>query len=331
MSSKTIRWAILGAGKIAHKFAQDFASTHGGALVAVASRDTQRAGEFAQQYHIPNVFSYDELYQSTEVDVVYVATTHNFHFGQCLKCIENGKAVLCEKPITINDGEFKKLVAAAKQRKVFLMEAMWTYFLPAIREAKRWLDGGRIGNLKLIEIDFGFPMPYDPQGRLFNPQLAGGGLLDLGVYNLALALYFAGTKAGRVQASGIMTNTGVDETICMQLTFGNMLASLNTCITARLHNKILLTGESGSIEIPFFWKAASATLFNNEQQALETFTDDRKEWGYHHEIQHVTNALQAGATESPVMPHATTLLLQELMTDIRRQIGFLYPAEEQAP
>jgi predicted dehydrogenase len=327
MPDNNIRWAILGAGKIAHKFAQDFAATQRGTLIAVAARDTERAQAFADQYRIPHVYTYEELYKSSDVDAVYIATTHNFHFEQSLRCIENNKAVLCEKPITINDGELKKLIAAAKEKNVFLMEAMWTFFLPAVQQAKTWLESGRIGTLKYIQADFGFHMPFDPEGRLFNPALAGGALLDLGVYNIAFATYFANSQPNAIAASGIIGQTGVDESTSIILKYNNVIASLCTSMVARLRNSALLIGDAGYIEIPYFWKAPSATLYNSEHEVVETFKDDRTTWGYNFEIQDVTDALLSKATESRIVPHATSNIVQELMTEVRRQVGFTYPME----
>ena len=170
---KSVRWAILGAGKIAHKFAQDFTVLQGAELVGVAASDIERARSFAAQYNIPQVYTYYDLYKSPDVDAVYIATTHNFHYEQCRQCLEAGKAVLCEKPITINDAEFKKLATLAKEKKVYLMEALWTYFLPALQQAKAWVDSGRIGALKAIQADFGFAMPNDP-GRAVVQSRTGG-------------------------------------------------------------------------------------------------------------------------------------------------------------
>lgn len=322
-----VRWAILGAGKIAHKFAQDFAATERGALVAVAARDKVRAQEFAAQYNIPNVYTYEALYKSAAVDAVYIATTHNFHYEQALACLNNNKAVLCEKPVTINDGEFKKLAAVAKEKAVFLMEAMWTFFLPAFQRAQAWLQEGRIGALKAIQADFGFAMPYDPQGRLFNPALAGGALLDIGVYNTAVATFFTHNKPDTIAAIGVLGKTGVDETTGILLKYGAVSASLLCSIVTRLPNKARLFGETGSIEIPYFWKARSATLFNGEYEIVETFDDSRSTWGYNFEIQEATDAIRNGALESRIIPHATSALLQEIMTEVRRQIGFTYPME----
>jgi predicted dehydrogenase len=208
------------------------------------------------------------------------------------------------------------------------MEAMWMYFLPALQQAKAWLDEGRIGTLKLIQADFGFAMPFEPEGRLFNPALAGGGLLDLGVYALAFANYFTSSKPDGIAASGIIGSTGVDETTTVALQYPTFVASLTTSITTRLRNKALLFGDAGFIELPDFWKAPAATLYNGEHEVVETFKDDRTTWGYNFEIQEATDAILNGALESTVVPHATSLHLQELMTEVRRQLRFKYPMEK---
>ncbi len=158
MNKNKVRWGILGAGVIAHSFAKDFSFMQNAELVAVAARDVERAKVFAAGYNIPQSLSYDELYNSEDVDAVYVATTHNFHFEQTMQCLKKGKAVLCEKPVTVDDKEFKELMSFSKTNRVFLMEAMWTYFLPAIHKAKQWMDKGRIGKLKIIQADFAYPM-----------------------------------------------------------------------------------------------------------------------------------------------------------------------------
>ncbi len=190
----TVRWAILGAGKIAHSFAKDFTVVRNAKLVAVASKDKERAETFAKAYKLPFHYTYEELYNSTEVDAVYIATTHNFHYKECISCISNGKNVLCEKPITLNDRQFKEISKLAREKKVFLMEAMWTWFLPTILKAREWLEAGKIGKLKIIEATFGFPMKIDFTGRLYNINLAGGALLDLGVYPVAFSTYFMNTS-----------------------------------------------------------------------------------------------------------------------------------------
>src|SRR5665213_3587526 len=322
-----IRWAILGAGKIANAFAKDFPLMQNAELVAVASSDKARATNFAKEYNIPKALSHEELYNSDEIDAVYIATTHNFHFGQALKCLQSGKAVLCEKPITVNDTEFKKLMSVSKEKNIFLMEAMWTYFLPAIIKAKQWLDEGRIGKLKVIQADFAFPMEKNMEGRMYNPNLAGGALLDLGVYPVALAYYFTNTVPEKITASGALTKTGVDERLGMIFQYENFTADLFTSMVNRMSDTFKLFGEEGYIEIPEFWKAASAKLFDKEFNLQETFEDNRTSHGFIFEMQHANDLILNGKIESPVIPQSRSKDIQETMVEIRKQIGLKYPFE----
>ena len=328
MNEKTkIRWAILGAGKIANAYAKDFPFMKNAELLAVASSDKERAINFAKEYNIPKTLSHDELYNSNEIDAVYIATTHNFHFEQALKCLQSGKAVLCEKPITVNDTEFKKLVAVSKEKNVFLMEAMWTYFLPPIIKAKEWMDEGRIGKLKVIQADFAVPMEKNYEGRVYNPTLAGGALLDIGIYPVSLAYYFTNQVPLTITASGAMTETGVDERLGMIFQYGDITATLFTAITTRMTNKLRLFGEEGYIEIHDFWRTRSAKLFDKDYNLVETFDDDRTSHGFIFEMQHANDMILDGKIESDVIPHSRSNDIQETMMEIRRQIGLKYPFE----
>lgn len=322
-----VRWAILGAGKIAHSFVKDFPLVQHAELVAVAASDIARAKEFAAKYNIPNAWSYDELYNSNAIDAVYISNTHNFHFQQALTCLQNGKAVLCEKPITVNDSEFKQLMEASKSNNVFLMEAMWTYFLPTIIKAKQWVDAGRIGKLKVIQADFAFATEKNMEGRLYNPALAGGSLLDLGVYPIALAYYFINRPPEKIMASAAMTSTGVDESLGMIFQYGDITATLFTSIITRMTNKARIFGEEGYIEIPVFWKAGCARLYDKEYNLVETFDDERTSHGFIYEMQHANDMILEDTIESPVIPHSRSNDIQETMMEIRHQIGLKYPFE----
>ena len=247
MKKEKIRWGILGAGNIAQSFVKDFPLLKNAELVAIAASDIGRAKTFAATHNIPQALSYDELYQSNDIDAVYIATTHNFHFEQTKKCLQNGKAVLCEKPVTVNDKEFKDLMSLSQRKNLFLMEAMWTYFLPAIHKAKQWVDEGRIGKLKVIQADFAYPMEKNMEGRMYNPLLAGGALLDLGVYPVALATLFMNKKPDSITSSGVLTETGVDANVAMVLQYESTTATLFTSIETRMTNKLRLFGETGYI------------------------------------------------------------------------------------
>lgn len=326
--NKKVRWAILGAGNIAKAFVLDFPFMQNAELVAVAARNKSKAQQFAIEHLIPQAMDYEELYHSREIDAVYIATTHNFHLEHSLQCIRSGKAVLCEKPVTVNDRQFRELAAAARENKVFLMEAMWTWFLPAITRAREWVQQGRIGELKVIQADFSFPSEFKPEGRLYNPQLAGGALLDIGIYPIAFTDFFMGRKPDSITASGSLTSTGVDERVGILLEYGDVSATLYASIVTRMNNKACLFGTGGRIEIPEFWKAGKAGLYNDEGQLVEEFRDDRVSRGFIFEMQHANDRILAGKTESEVVSFEASNRIQEIMKTVRDQIGLRYPFED---
>ena len=190
-----IKWGIVGPGIIAHEFAHDFQFASHAELVAVASRSVERGADFAKKYGIKKVFSsYNDLYNDPDVDAIYVATPHTFHFENSRDAIDSGKAVLCEKPLTHNLQDTVALLDHAQKKGIYLMEGMWTYFLPVIRKAVEWVDAGRIGEVKHVKANFGYPSEFDPSRRYYDPELAGGCLLDMGCYTIAMAWLFL--KAG---------------------------------------------------------------------------------------------------------------------------------------
>jgi predicted dehydrogenase len=326
-AQKKIRWGIIGAGAIAKDFIKDFVLLQNAELVAIAASSKKKAILFAAEYNIPFAYTYEEMYNSKDVDTVYIATTHNFHFEQSLQCLQHGKSVLCEKPITINDTEFKQLAALSKQKNVFLMEAMWTYFLPAIQKAQQWIAEGRIGKLKVIQADFSFAVPKNLEGRMYNPNLAGGALLDLGVYPVAAATLFANVKPTSITASGILAETGVDATTTILLNFGEIIATLTTSMVTKMTNKLRLFGECGYIEVPDFWRAYGCTLFDKDLTLVESFDDARTSHGFIYEMQHATDSILNNEIESKIIPHKRSNDIQEIMTEVRSQMNFKYPNE----
>ena len=327
MKKEKIRWGILGAGHIAQSFVKDFPLLKNAALVAIGASDIGRAKTFAATHNIPQALSYDELYQSNDIDAVYIATTHNFHYEQTKKCLQNGKAVLCEKPVTVNDKEFKDLMSLSQRKNLFLMGAMWTYFLPAIHKAKQWIDEGRIGKLKVIQADFAYPMEKNMEGRMYNPLLAGGALLDLGVYPVALATLFMDKKPNSITASGVLTETGVDANVAMVLQYESATATLFTSMETRMTNKLRLFGETGYIEVPDFWRAYACRLFDKDYELIESFEDGRTSHGFIYQMQHATDNILNNETESNIVTHQRSNEIQEIMTEVRRQIGLRYPQE----
>lgn len=325
-----IKWAILGAGHIARTFTRDFPFVENVELVAVASSEKSKAVDFALEFSIPHAYKYEELYADSQIDIVYIATTHNFHFEHAKACIQSGKSVLIEKPVTINNGQFQTLIHLAKEHKVFLMEAMWTYFLPAIKQAKKWIDEGKIGEIKTIQSNFGFLVEKNLEKRMYNPLLAGGSLLDLGVYNVAFATFFMNTFPNTIQASGKLYEDKVDEQVSIILSYngGETISTMTSSMVANLDNTARIFGTDGYIEIPLFWKMPEVLLYSKGRELIETFQDLRSSNGFCYQIQHVTDNLLSGSLESDIATHIYTSSVMRIMDEVRSQIGLKYPMED---
>jgi predicted dehydrogenase len=254
---RPIRWGILGTGAIARKFAADLLRLPGAELAAVGSRTTEAAERFGAEFAIPRRHgSYAGLAADPEVDVVYVATTNQLHREEALLCLDHGKAVLCEKPFALNLAEAEAMAARARHRGLFLMEAMWTRFFPAIGRLEELLQEGAIGELRQLDARFGFRAPAEPHGRLFDPALGGGALLDVGVYPVALAQLLFGREPARIAALAHHGPTGVDEQAGILCLYDRgELATLACAIRTQARNEAALYGTSGMIRLPDpFWR-----------------------------------------------------------------------------
>ncbi|MGD9993621.1 MAG: Gfo/Idh/MocA family protein [Salinivirgaceae bacterium] len=325
---KKIKWGILGAGSIAGKFAADFTLVKQGELYAVGSRRIDAAQHLAAQYGIPKAYgSYSELLTDAAVDVIYVATTHNFHFEQAMRCLQHNKQVLCEKPVTVNAFQLEQLINEARKRGLFFMEAMWTPFLPAVLKAKQWVDEGKIGEVQLIQANFGQVGNQDPAKRLLNPDLAGGALLDIGIYPLTIIELFAQSELESLDAKATFTETGVDESVVAQLQYKNgVKGQMASHIRAQLLNDAFIYGTKGYIQIPLFWMSKQAVL-RVSGATDEVFTDSTQTMGYNWETEAVNSDLLAGRTENATMPLERSLKMMRLMDAIRKQIDLNYPFE----
>ncbi|MCG8306572.1 MAG: Gfo/Idh/MocA family oxidoreductase [Cytophagales bacterium] len=313
-----VNWGIIGTGNIANSFARDFAYAHGGNLFAVASRSVDQARIFKEAYGIQRAYgSYEELLEAPEVDVVYITTPHNFHFEISRTAIKNGKAVLCEKPITVDPAQCRELIALSRANKVFLMEAMWTCFLPPILKMKEWLIQGRIGKVRYLRAEFGIRACEDPKSRLFNPDLAGGALLDIGIYPVALTWLVFNQMPQHVAVNSKLSKRGVDieETMIFQYP-DESLASLNASFNYSMPNEALIVGEDGYIKIPEFFMARKCLLYS-EHGVTERFTDQRNSVGYAYEINEVNKCLTEGRLESEIMPLQNSLKIQEIMDIVK--------------
>jgi predicted dehydrogenase len=319
------RWGILGPGRIAHKFAQDLLTVPDAQLYAVASTDQQRANEFAETYSIPHAFgSYEQLLTLPDLDIVYVATPHVKHHENVLMLLNSGVAVLGEKPFAMNSEQVREMVETARAKKVFLMEALWSRFMPGIRQALELSQSGAIGKVVSVKADFGFKAPFVPDNRLFNKDLGGGSLLDIGIYPLFLSYLILG-KPTTVKASAIFGTTSVDEQCGMVLTYADgELALLDSTLLADTDCIGLIQGETGQIRIHSrFHENKGVTLVRTEQPE-QSFDFDRETHGYDYEAQHVMQCLTEGKTESLLWSLDDSLNLMELLDNIRAEAGIVY-------
>lgn len=326
---KTIRWGIIGAGNISTKFAAALNSLEGTELAAVASREMSRATKFADRFNIKKAYdNYEELVKDQDIDVIYIGTPHTEHKANAELCLNNGKAVLCEKPFTVNRKDAKYLITLAKKNNVFMMEAMWIKFLPVNRVVKKWIQDKRIGNVKYLNISFGFQAEFDIHSRLYNPDLAGGALLDVGVYPISYAVYLMGKLPDHVRSNAYLGKSGVDEinVIAMRYDEGT-IADLSSAIAADTGNDAVIIGDKGKIVVPYFWTAESAQLYDENGNIADEVSIPFPANGYVYEAEEVNRCIREGKKESDTIPLQDTLDIIGIMDDIRKEWGLTYPQE----
>lgn len=324
-----IKWGILGPGAIAHRFVEGLLTIEEAKIAAVGSRDRKRAESFSKQYGIEKSYgSYVELASDPDIDIIYVATPHPFH-KECAKlCLDAGKAVLCEKPFTLNARDTLELAELARLRNLFLMEAMWTRFFPAVERTRKWLKEGAIGEVQLFKADFGFGGEHDPKSRILNPELGGGALLDLGIYPVSFASMVFGTQPKNIKSLADIGPTGVDEKCTILFGYeGGKMASLSASFKTDLINDAWIFGTKGNIHIPDFFKAGKAilTLANGEK---EVFDSPYESTGYQFEAIEAIDCIKQGRIESNIMPLDESIAIMETMDSLRTQWQLRYPGEQ---
>jgi predicted dehydrogenase len=325
MTAQKVRWGVLATGGIAAQFAADLALVEGAEPAAVGSRSRESAEAFAERFGFVRAHgSYEALAADDEVDVVYVATPHAMHFDAALACVEAGKGVLVEKPVTLDLPQAARLVAAAREREVFLMEAMWMRMNPAIRKIAELVDDGAIGWISAVHADFGLHGPFPPEHRLRDPKLGGGALLDLGVYPINLVHLILGAPI-EVRSWAHLTPEGVDENTGVLMGYQNgAIAALTCSINGESRNAASLTGTEGRIDLPPGFFVPREFTLTRSGKAPETYQFPFEGNGYQFEAAEVQRCLLAGELESPLMPHATTLEIMGLLDTIREEIGVTY-------
>jgi predicted dehydrogenase len=321
-----LRWGILGTGGIASAFAADLKYLADQAVVAVGSRTESAAAVFADKHGIPRRYgSYAALVADPEVDVVYVATPHPLHYPNTIMALEAGKPVLVEKPFAMDASQAAGMIDLARAKKLFLLEAMWTRFLPHVAGLRRVLAAGTLGEILTVEADHGQRVPVDPKNRWYAPELGGGALLDLGIYPVSFAAMVLG-KPAAISAIGDKTGTGVDAQTSILLRYAaGAHAVLNTNIGAVSPNRAVVVGSEARVEIDrIFYAPSSYTVIAGDGRILERFDKAYQGHGLREEAVETARCLRAKERESPLLPLSETLFIMEILDEVRRQIGLVY-------
>ena len=324
---KKIKWGIMGSGNIAYKFVQSLKYIKDAEITAVGSRSSVRAAEFASQYGISRSYgNYRQLANDPEVDIVYIATHNPSHFECALLCLKAGKAVLCEKPFTLNVLQAEVLIRTARESGIFLMEAMWMRYLPTIVKVRELLAKGVIGEIRMIKADFGMRQSWNPESRLLKPALGGGALLDVGIYPISFSSMIFGPCPSTIKSVAYLGATGVDEQFSAILGYEKgSLAVLSGAIRTTLPNEARVIGTEGYIRIPAFWCSQSVELCINGK--TEQFELPFTSTGYIHEAEEAMHCIRQGLTESSIMPLDESLKIMKILDTLREQWGLRYPSE----
>ena len=323
MTNKNIRWGIIGLGKIANKFATDLASIEHVELVAVASRNIQNANNFAEKHNAKKAYSsYEELAKDTNVDAVYIATPHSFHKEHAILCLQNKKAVLCEKPFAMNLSEVTEMIQVAKENNVLLMEALWSFFLPHFTYVLDIVKSEKFGKLKSLEADFGFHTPYNTDSRLFKKDLGGGSLLDIGIYPIFAALATLG-EPDAIHAKATFFENGADASCDMVFQYKNAKATLKSTLLEETPSVAILKFDKATVKLNRqFHQSSSITVIQNNKEEIINF--DFKTIGYNFETEHFNNLLRAGEKESNIMTFEFSKNLINTLDKVREIIGLKY-------
>ena len=327
-TSNTIKWGIVGCGKIAHKFCQDLALIKDAELTAVASRNLKKGQEFGNTYNSKKAYgSYDELFLDKDVDIVYIATPHISHAELSIKAMEHGKHVLCEKPLGLNAKDAKKMIEASKRTGKFFMEALWTRFNPNIIEIKKRIDNGDIGQVNYINADFSFKAPFEIDDRTLALELGGGAVLDIGIYPAFLSYLILGVPKDIIAKSIFHPVTKCDMQTSMTFDYSNAQAVLYSGFTANSDMVAKIYGTEGQIFIDKIWHMTEGyTLVKGEEkQVIENKTLGLS---YSYEIMECHKCLRKNKLESELWSHQNSLDLISILDRVREKVGLKYPQED---
>lgn len=325
----SFHWGILGLGKIARKFAQDLQSIPDAKLVAVGSRSKERAQAFAKDYDVEYAAStYDAIFDGPRLDAIYIATPHVGHFELVQLCLNKGVAVLCEKPMGMNYQEVQKMVALAREKKVYLMEALWSRFTPTTNKILELIKSGTLGEIQSVRADFGFRIGPNTGRRILDPTLGGGSLLDIGIYPIWLILLLFG-EPKEITAVARLDENNIDHDIHVTLrNKDGKLGHAYSTLLGRTKTEALILGEVADLHWhPRFHEPSNFSILR-EEEAPENFFFDRPTFGYNYEAQAVMEDIKANKTENDLWSLKDSLMLHRTLSRIREQVGILYPGEE---
>lgn len=324
----SLRWGILGTGWIAHAQTADLVA-HGFTVNAVGSRTQSGAAAFAAEFGIPNAHSsYESLVGDDSVDVVYVATPHPMHASNAVLALNAGKHVLVEKPFTLTARQARELVDLAAQKQVVVLEAMWTRFLPHMVRLREIIRAGGIGEVRTLLADHNQLLSDDPNGRLRNPALGGGALLDLGIYPVSFAWDLFG-EPSRVLASGTKTETDVDRQTAIILEYpGGQRAVLHTALDTPGPNRAAVIGTTGMIELESVWYTPTTfTVFDSSGEPTERYVSDVTGRGMQYQAWELERLVARGENPADLLPPEQSVSTMRTLDEVRRQIGLNYPGE----
>jgi len=331
-NKRKLKWGIIGVGNIANTMANTLKITPNNQLYAVASKTPSKARIFADKQGVEHVYSYQEIVNSSEIDIIYVATTHNFHFDNAKLALEHGKHVLIEKSFTVNAKEARELVRIAREKNLFLMEAIWTRFLPSVKMLKKKITNHEIGDVKQINISFGGFAGPDYEKRLNDPALAGGVTLDMGIYAISFVCYLLGELPTDIKSMTRFSDQGVDEISNYMFRFpSGCLTNICTSYNLKMTNEAIIYGMKGFITFPEFSAGQRFTTFKHEgtndiKDTIE-FHENRPGHGFIYQVEEVVRCIQDGKLESKIIPLNETIGIMEVMDKMREEWGFIYPFE----
>lgn len=309
---KQFQFGILGAGSIAHKFCDAVGKVDGACVAAVASKEQKRAWRFAKRHQIEDFYdNYEQLLAREDLDAVYIATTHNFHYENIMRCLEHNKPVLCEKSMVPTAAQAQEIFGLAREKNLFVMEAMWSRFLPHINQARQWIKEGRIGSLETAGCTIGFSASRDPSHRINDAALGGGAAYDIGVYAIELMTYLIDEPILEVHSMLARSETGVDKTDHITLRFPSCIASLQATTAATVREELCIYGSEGFIRIPRAHCSHSCTLYNKQGIPVRRFHKNYGN-GFVFEVRDTMRCIRAGKFESETVPHSATLQCAEV-------------------